>query len=155
MPAVEHSVSVDVTVTAAYDQWTRFESYPMWMEGVASIEQVGDGRLHWVAKVRREFASFEGETREWDARVVEQTRDRRISWESIAEGPGEKPSAGAVTFEPIGRASCRVTFRIDWEPQEAVETTSEVLAAMDRVIVADLARFKDYVETRGEPSTEE
>ena len=91
MPFVEQAVDVNVSVRAAYDQWARFESFPRWMEGVVSVERIDDGRLQWVALVRDEFATVEGETREWDARITGQDRDRRISWESVA-GPGEKPT---------------------------------------------------------------
>ena len=148
MPTVEQSVDVNVDVSTAYDQWTRFDSFPQWMEGVASVERIGDGRLHWVAKVRSEFATVEGETREWDARIVEQTRDERVSWESVGGTPDEKPNAGAATFEALGESSCRVTFRMDWEPEGGLETPSEVLEAVNQVVAADLARFKDFIEAR-------
>ena len=150
MPTVEQSIVVSVDVSTAYDQWDRFESYPWWMEGVASVEQIGHGRLHWVAKVRDEFAAFEGETREWDARITEQTRDRRVAWESIGGQPGKKPDAGAATFERLDESSCRVTFHMEWEPEDARETPAEVFEAANQVVAADLARFKDIIEARGE-----
>ena len=78
------------------------------MEGVASVAQTGDGRLHWVARVREEFATVEGETREWDARITEQTRDERVSWESVGGNPDRKPDAGAAAFERLGDSSCHV-----------------------------------------------
>ena len=150
MPTVEQSIDVNVDATTAYDQWTQFESFPQWMEGVASVDQVDGRRLHWVAKVRDEFATVKNETREWDAQITEQTRDTRISWESIGGRPDQKPNAGEASFEPLGGSSCRVTFRMAWEPEGALETTSEVLAAVNQVVAADLARFKDFIEGRGE-----
>jgi uncharacterized membrane protein len=152
MPTVEQSVDVDVDVSTAYHQWTQFGSFPQWMEGVASIEQTGDTRLHWVAKVREEFATVKDETREWDARITEQTRDRRIAWESVGGEPDAKPNAGAVTFEPLGESACRVTFRMDWEPEGGLETPSQVLDAVNQVVAADLARFKDFIEARDDHS---
>jgi uncharacterized membrane protein len=150
MPTVEQSIDVNVDVTTAYDQWTRFDSFPQWMEGVASVDQIDDSRLHWVAKVRSEFATVEGETREWDARITEQTRDKRVSWESVGGKPDQKPDSGEASFEPLGASSCRVTFRIDWEPEDPLETPREVLDAVNQVVAADLARFKDFIEARGE-----
>ncbi len=150
MPTVEQSIDVNVDVTTAYDQWTRFESFPQWMEGVASVEQTGDSRLHWVAKVRSEFAAFEGETREWDARITEQTRDTRISWETVGGKPDQKPDAGQASFQPLGDSACRVTFVMTWEPEGEIETPAEVLRAVNHVVAADLARFKDFIEVRGE-----
>ena len=150
MPTVEQSIIVNVDVSTAYEQWDRFESYPRWMEGVASVDEIGHGRLHWVAKVRDEFAAFEGETREWDARITEQTRDKRVAWESIGGKPGKKPDAGAATFEPLDESSCRVTFHMEWAPEDARETPAEVFEAVNQVVAADLARFKDFIEARGE-----
>ena len=148
MPTVEQSVNVNVDVTTAYRQWTRFESYPQWMEGVAAVDRIGDTQLHWTARVREELATVEGETREWDARITEQTQDRRVSWESAGSAPGEKPSAGAATFTPLGDSSCRVTFRMTWEPEDGRDTPSQVLGAVTQVVAADLGRFKDFIEAR-------
>jgi uncharacterized membrane protein len=154
MSSVEQSVDVSVDVTRVYEQWTQFESFPRWMEGVASVDQTGDGRLHWVAKVQDEVAEVTGETREWDARITEQVRDRRISWESVGGEPGEKPNAGGVTLEPLGDTSCRVTFRMDWEPEAALAANEGyMLAAVNQVVAADLARFKEYMEARDETGT--
>ena len=147
MSSAEQSIGVSVNVATAYRQWTRFESFPQWMEGVVSVDQLDEGHLHWVARVKQEVAGVENETREWDARITEQTRDRRISWESVGGTPEEKPNAGQVAFEPLGGSACRVTFRIDWEPEAALEAhESYVLAAVNEVVAADLVRFKDFIE---------
>jgi uncharacterized membrane protein len=120
------------------------------MEGVASIRQSGGGRLRWVAKVRDEFATVKGETREWDARITEQTRVKRVSWETLGGKPGQKPDSGEASFEPLGDSACRVTFAMTWEPDGVLETPSQVLAAVNQVVAADLARFKDFIEARDE-----
>ena len=148
MPAVEQSVNVNADVSTAYRQWTLFDSFPQWMEGVASVERTDDTHLHWIARVREEFATVEGETREWDARITGLTQDRRVSWESAGSDPGEKPNAGAATFAPLGDSSCRVTFRMEWEPEDGQETPSQVLDAVNLVVAADLGRFKDLIEAR-------
>jgi uncharacterized membrane protein len=148
MPTVEQSTEVSVDAGTAYDQWARFDTFPEWMEGVASVERTGDRSLHWVARVRSEFATVEGETREWDARIVEETRDTRISWETVGGKPGVRPDGGEVSFEPLGDSACRVTFRMTWEPEGEAETPDEVLAAVNQVVAADLARFKDLIEAR-------
>ena len=150
MPTMEQSIVVNVDVSTAYDQWDRFESYPRWMEGVASVDQIGHGRLHWVAKVRSEFATVEGETREWDARITEQARDERVAWETLGGKPGQKPDSGEASFQPLGDSACHVTFRMAWEPEDARETPAEVLKAVNQVVAADLARFKGFIEARGE-----
>ncbi len=148
MSTVEQSIDVNVDVSTAYDQWTQFESFPQWMEGVASVDQVDDSHLHWVAKVKNEVAEVKNETREWDAQITEQTRDKRIAWASVGGKPDEKPNAGAATFEPLGDSACRVTFRMDWEPEDALKASeSYVIGAVSQVVAADLARFKNFIET--------
>ena len=84
------------------------------------------------------------------ARITEQTRDKRVAWESMGGEPGKKPDAGAATFEPLDESSCRVTFHMEWEPEDARETPAEVFEAVNQVVAADLARFKDFIEARGE-----
>ena len=151
MASAQQSIDVDVSVTTAYDQWVQFESFPQWMEGVASVKRIDDTHLHWIAKVKDDVAEVENETREWDAQITEQIRDRRISWESVGGKPDEKPNAGHVTFETRGDSACRVTFGIDWEPEAALKANeSYMLAAVNQVVVADLARFKDFIEAQGE-----
>ena len=54
------SITVDVPVTTVYNQWTQFEDFPQFMEGVESVTQLDDRRLHWVAEIA-------GTRREWDA----------------------------------------------------------------------------------------
>jgi uncharacterized membrane protein len=149
MSSAQQSVDVSVGVKIAYAQWARFDSYPQWMEGVASIDELADGRLHWVAKVKDEVATAENQIREWDARITEQIPDRRISWESVGGRPDEKPNAGRVSFEPLGTSACRVTFGIEWEPEAGLEANEAyVLSAVSQVLAADLARFKDLIEAR-------
>ena len=149
MSSAQQSVDVSVGVKTAYAQWARFDSFPQWMEGVASIDELGDGRLHWVAKVKDVVATAENEVREWDARITEQVPDECISWESVGGRPEEKPNAGRVTFEPLGASACRVTFGIDWEPEAGLEASEAyVLDAVNQMLAADLARFKDLIEAR-------
>ena len=151
MSSVEQSIDANVDATTAYGQWAQFESFPQWMEGVVSVDQLDDTHLHWVAKVKSEVAEIENETREWDARITEQVPGRRISWESVGGKPDEKPNEGHVTFEPLGASACRVSFRIEWEPEAALKAQeSYMLAAVNQVVASDLARFKDFIEATGD-----
>ena len=147
MPNVEQSVEVNVAVGTAYDQWTRFESFPRWMEGVASVERIDDGRLHWVAKVRSEFATVEGETHEWDARITEQVRDKRLSWETIRGKPGREAQLPArPRSSRSATSSSRVTFRIDLGAGRRARDAERSARCGEPGAAADLARFKDFIE---------
>src|SRR5262245_33334957 len=66
--AVETTRELDVPVRTAYDQWTQFEEFPQFMEGVEEVKQLDDTRLHWVAEVG-------GRRTEWDAKIVDQVPD--------------------------------------------------------------------------------
>ena len=110
MSQVKESIDVAVPVRTAYDQWTQFESFPQFMEGVESITQVDDTHNHWVAKVG-------GVTREFDTEITEQTPDERIAWHTVS---GETKHAGVVTFHRIDDTTSRLMIQIDWEPEGLV-----------------------------------
>jgi uncharacterized membrane protein len=138
MSVIEKSVHVDVPVQQAYNQWTQFESFPQFMAGVESVEQVDDTRLHWKAEIA-------GVTREWDAEIVDQTRDDRISWRSLA---GTK-NDGTVSFLPDTSAGTKVTLLLDYEPEGIVEKAGDLLDIVERRVQGDLDRFKEFIESRG------
>ena len=133
---VEESIQVDVPVTTAYNQWTQFEDFPHFMEGVESVTQLDDKRLHWVAEIA-------GARREWDAEIVDQEPDQRIAWRSL-DGT---PNAGTVTFQPEGNGT-RVTLDLDVEPQGVVEKIGDKLGFVSKQAEGDLKRFKEFIESR-------
>ncbi len=139
MSTIEKTVEVNVPVRTAYDQWTQFESFPQFMEGVESVRQLDDKRLHWKAKIS-------GVTREWDAEVVDQTPDQRITWRATE---GTK-NDGTVSFasDDMG-SSTRVTLRLDYEPEGIVEKAGDMLNVVERRVQGDLDRFKEFIESRG------
>ncbi|MFP5334170.1 MAG: SRPBCC family protein [Actinomycetes bacterium] len=140
MSTIEKSVTVDVPVRTAYDQWTQFESFPQFMEGVESVTQLDDKTLHWKAEIG-------GVTREWDAEIVHQAPDERVTWRSVS---GTK-NDGTVSFtsEPGTPESTRVTLRLEYEPEGAVERAGDLLNIVDRRVEGDLERFKEFIESRG------
>ncbi|WP_370617805.1 SRPBCC family protein [Mumia qirimensis] len=139
MSTIQKTVDVSVPVRTAYDQWTQFESFPRFMEGVESVTQLDDKRLHWKADIA-------GVTREWDAEIVDQTPDERVTWRAVE---GTK-NAGTVSFasDDLGR-STRVTLRLDYEPEGIVEKTGDALNIVERRVEGDLERFKEFIESRG------
>jgi uncharacterized membrane protein len=139
MSTIEKSVQVGVPISTAYDQWTQFESFPQFMEGVESVRQLDDKHLHWKAEIG-------GVTREWDAEIVDQVPDERITWRAV-EGAQNK---GTVSFtqDPMAKTT-QVTLRLEYEPEGAVEKTGDVLKIVDMRAKGDLERFKDFIEHRG------
>lgn len=138
MSTVQESVDVQVPVRTAYNQWTQFEDFPQFMEGVESVTQESDRRLRWVADVG-------GVRREWEAQISEQIPDQRIAWTS-RQGAH---NAGAVTFLPLDEELTRIMLELDFAPEEVVEETGDKLGFLKRQVKGDLRRFKDFIESRG------
>src|SRR5881397_1387941 len=134
---IEASVDVGVPVSTAYNQWTQFEDFPLFMEGVDHVQQLDDTLLHWAATVA-------GKTNQWNAKILEQHPDRQISW--ISEDG--KETRGTVTFEPLGENKARVRLSMSYQadPLEAIGSTAGLDA---RRVRGDLKRFKELVESRG------
>ena len=138
MERIESTIDVEVPVRTAYNQWTQFEEFPRFMEGVQRVDQSDDRRLHWVTEIG-------GVTREWDAEIVRQEPDRSIVW----QGYGEQPQVGTVTFEPVDHRTTRVGLAMEWEPRGALEKIGDSLGIVERRVRGDLERFKDFIEERG------
>jgi uncharacterized membrane protein len=141
MTEVVESVEVDVPVRTAYNQWTQFEEFPRFMEGVEEVRQQGDADLHWKA-------SFGGRTHEWDATITEQIPDERVAWRAT-QGKG---NAGVVTFHRLGGGRTRVTVQMEWQPEGVSEQAGSALGFDSRQVRADLERFKGFIEERGAES---
>jgi uncharacterized membrane protein len=138
MEAIEKSIDIDVPVRAAYNQWTQFEEFPRFMEGVEQVKQIDDTHLHWRAEVG-------GKTLEWDATITEQVPDKRIAWTSDSG----KKNDGVVSFQSIAPDRTRVSLLLDYEPEGAVEKTGSILGVVSSRVKGDLERFKDFIEARG------
>lgn len=141
MSTIEQSVEVQVPVATAYNQWTQFESFPQFMEGVKSVTQTDNTHLHWVADVN-------GKTEEWDAVITEQVPDERVAWKSTSG----QPNSGVVTFHRLGQDETRVTVQLDWQPQGITEKAGSALGFDDRQVEQDLENFKNFIESRGAPT---
>ncbi|HEY2803452.1 MAG TPA: SRPBCC family protein [Actinomycetota bacterium] len=138
MSKIEESIDVMVPVHVAYNQWTQFEDFPKFMEGVEQVHQLDDTKLHWRAKVA-------GQEREWDARITEQKPDDRIAWTSIDGAP----NGGVVTFHELEGDTTRVMLQLEFDPEGLIEKTGDALGLVKGRTKGDLDRFKEYVEKRG------
>lgn len=138
MSTIEKSIDVHVPVRTAYNQWTQFEEFPRFMEGIESVRQLDDTHLHFVANVG-------GRTKEWDAEITEQTPDQRIAWREVAGAP----NAGVVTFHRIAADKTRVMLQLDYDPEGIVENVGDALGVVSSRVTGDLERFRDFIETRG------
>jgi uncharacterized membrane protein len=139
MKVIEESIEVEVPVSTAYNQWTQFESFPAFMEGIERVEQKDDTHLHWVADVG-------GEKREWNAEITEQHPDHRVAWRAVdQDGPH-----GAVTFHKLDDANTKVMVQLEYDPDGLRESVGSALGFDSHRVKDDLESFKDFIEARGQ-----
>lgn len=134
---IEH-VDVAVPVRTAYNQWTQFEEFPQFMEGVDEVRQISDTMTHWKAEIG-------GVIREFDAQITEQRPDERVAWKVV----GGMKQAGVVTFHRLDENHTRVTAQMDFEPHGVAEQAADKLGLISRRVKGDLRRFKSFIESRG------
>jgi uncharacterized membrane protein len=139
--AIEASIEVNVPVSVAYNQWTQFEDFPLFMEGVDHVQQLDDTRLHWAVTVA-------GKKAEWDAKILEQHPDSQISW--ISEDG--KKTRGTVTFEPRGDSQTLVRLSMSYQAKGTAEAVVSAAGLDERRVRGDLERFKELIEGRGTES---
>ncbi len=139
MSSIEQSIEVNVPVRTAYNQWTQFEDFPHFMEGVEKVHQIDDVTLHWAAEIL-------GQHREWDAKITEQIPDDRIAWRNVDGAT----NAGVVTFHRIDDNTTKIMLQIEFDPEGFAEKAADALGLVRGRVKGDLERFKAFIESRGE-----
>jgi uncharacterized membrane protein len=138
MSTIEQSIEIDVPVRTAYDQWTQFETFPQFMEGVKEVRQTDDTHLHWIADIA-------GVQREWDAEITEQHPDERVAWRSRQGAE----NGGVVTFHRLDDRRTKVMLQLEFDPEGFTEVMGDKLGFVKRRAAGDLERFKDFIERQG------
>jgi uncharacterized protein YndB with AHSA1/START domain len=138
MGSITHSIVVNAPLRVVYNQWTQFEEFPLFMEGVEEVRQEGDKRLLWKAKIA-------GKDKQWEAEITEQVPDKRIAWVSV-DGT---PNAGEVTFDLMESERTLIILTMEYEPEGFLETAGDVLGIPSGQVEEDLKRFRDFIEQTG------
>jgi len=141
MSRIEKTITVDASIDSVYGQWTQFETFPSFMEGVDKVAQVDDRTLDWTASVA-------GRTKTWQARITDQTPPERIAWKSIDGAQND----GAVTFTATGAGQTEIRLVVDADPEGIIEQVGDRLGLLDHRIGGDLDRFKRFIEGRSVPT---
>ncbi|WP_030018038.1 SRPBCC family protein [Streptomyces monomycini] len=139
MGTVKESVEVAVPLRAAYNQWTQFEEFPSFMEGVERVVQLDERHTHWVTRIG-------GVQREFDAEIFDQLPDQRVAWRTTG---GEVQQQGVVTFDAVAPSRTRVHLTLKIQPEGAAEKAADLLGILSRQARGDLQRFKTFIEKRG------
>ena len=141
MPKIEDSIEVQVPVRQAYNQWTQFEEFPKFMDGIQSVQQLDDTHVQWGAEIR-------GESRQWTTEITAQQPDEKIAWKTIE---GEVKNDCVVTFEQVGDRQTRVNVQMDVEGESTAENVAgDLLGVVKGQVHGDLERFKQLIENREE-----
>jgi hypothetical protein len=138
MGSTTHAIEVNAPLSAVYNQWTQFEEFPSFMEGVNEVRQDGPSRLLWRVNIG-------GRDKEWEAEITEQIPDAKIAWQSI-DGT---PNSGEVNFESLDPQTTRITLTIQYEPEGILEKAGDVLGIPSGRVESDLKRFRDFIEEKG------
>src|SRR2546423_15456804 len=136
MSSVAESVDVHVPVRTAYNQWTQFESFPAFMSGVVTVQQLDDQHTHWVTEIG-------GAHWEFDAEIVEQRPDVRLAWHSTQ---GDIQHSGAVSFQPLVADEPRVIVQMAWAPSGMVEKVRSAVGFDHRQVNAELLHVQAVVD---------
>ncbi|WP_055588924.1 SRPBCC family protein [Peterkaempfera griseoplana] len=139
MSKIQKSIDVDVPLHSVYNQWTQFEDFPSFMEGVEEVTQIDERHNHWRTNAA-------GMSREFETEIVDQLPDERVAWRTVG---GEVQQMGVVTFQKLDENHTRVNLVIDFEPGGITEKAGDMLGIVDRRVKGDLSRFKGFIEARG------
>ncbi|MGY5075625.1 SRPBCC family protein [Streptomyces nigrescens] len=142
MSTVKETVDVEVPVHTAYNQWTQFEEFPKFMEGVERITQLDDRHNRWTTKIG-------GVRREFDTEIIDQLPDDRIAWRTTT---GDTRQKGLVSFRRLDETHTRVELVMDVEPSGVAEKAADMSGTIERRVKGDMRRFKGYIERRGAES---
>ena len=145
MPQIRHSIEVNVPLSAAYNQWTQFEDFPRFMQGVREVQQTDDAHIHWLA-------DRHGQQVEWDSEITDQIPDQLIAWRDL-DGPCNQ---GSIRFHPVKEDQTRIELTLDVSaPSGQAPASQSVFIHEDETrerIGEDLHRFKQMIETQGQES---
>lgn len=139
---VNKTIMVNVPVSTAYRQWTKFEEFPHFMGGVERVTRLSDDRLEWVAEIA-------GVHRRWEAKIVQQDVDRAVAWAAVE---GAK-NAGWVDFKEAGPSQTSLHLSLEYEPHGVLEFLGDKLHIVERQAESDLKKFKEYIEKQA-PETD-
>ncbi len=137
MTHIDKTIQVDVPIRTAYDQWTQFEDFPRFAQGIEAVTQLDPCHLSWTAKIG-------GKEVEWTAEIVEQVPDQVIAWRSTSGAQ----NVGRLTFRPIGTTRAEVRLSLDYEPESFGEKVGDAFGVVTHAIATSLENYKAFVESR-------
>lgn len=136
MAMIQQSIEVNVPVHALYEQLTRFEDYPQFLDNVERVRQVDGTLLHWTTRMANRPV-------EWDASITKQQKDRCIAWRDVSSGNSECK----IEVQAVSETSSKAVVTLEAEPGQfpgviAGDRTDEMKGRLTEAMV----RLKHFVE---------
>ena len=138
MQRIEKDIEVNARLSVVYNQWTQFETFPQFMEGVRSVRQLDASHLAWKAEIL-------GQEVQWEAEITEQIPDKRIAWRSTSG----HVNTGTVSFISESENTTVVSLVIEYATEGTAEKLADAFGIVSLRVGGDLKRFKQFIEKQG------
>jgi uncharacterized membrane protein len=136
---IQQSIEVNVPVHALYEQLSRFENYPQFLDNVERVEQVDDTLLHWTTKMANRPV-------EWDASITKRETDRCIVWQDVSG----MSSDCRVEVQALDDDSSKAIITLNAEPGQFPGLVAGDRAdEMEQQLASAMEKLKDFVEGDG------
>jgi uncharacterized membrane protein len=136
MATIQQSIEVNVPVHALYEQLSRFEDYPQFLDNVERVQEIDDSRLHWTTKMANRPV-------EWDASITKREADRCIAWQDVSG----MSSDCRIEVQALSEDSSKAIITLEAEPgQFPGLVTGEREDEMKKQLGAAMEKLKDFVE---------
>jgi len=148
---VERMIVIERPIGEVYEYWRNLEQLPRFMRHLASVRELDSQRSHWQANAPA------GMTVEWDAEIVQDLPNKRLSWRSLPDS--EVMNSGVVHFRELSDGATEVRVFLAYAPPAAAlgATVARLLGEEPgEQIEEDLQRLKHLLESTdqpGEPTT--
>jgi uncharacterized membrane protein len=139
---VERTIVIERPVSEVYGYWRNLEQLPRFMRHLTAVREIDSQRSHWVASAPA------GMTVEWDAEIVQDLPNKRLSWHSLPDS--EVMNSGVVHFRDLGNDATEVQIFLVYAPPAGavgVGVARLLGAEPGRQVEEDLQRLKDLLES--------
>lgn len=142
------SVTVNRPPEEVYRFWRELENLPRFMRHLHSVERLGDGRSHWVART-----AMTGRTVAWDAETVEDVPNELLRWRSLPDGGLQH--TGEVRFRPApGARGTEVHVHMEYRPPLGTPLAAIMYPFSKQMLKEEIRRLKQVLEAGEIPTTE-
>jgi len=145
---IRKSITVDNQPEYLYSYWRNLENLPTFMTHVKSVQDLGNGRSHWVVQVLNNMEL------EWDAQIIQDRPNEMIAWETLPEATLQ--NRGYVKFIPTSKGT-EVSVSLEYDPPGAALgrfAGGAVKFIAEEQIKEEIRNFKRLMETGDLPTTE-